>query len=1646
MKREATVKCGRPGGAARLARAAALGLALCAGVAWAASPEFRTDAEALTRGPHRLAGTEEGRAAAEHVQRRLTELGADPVLVQEFPVLQTRDLRCELVLAGAEERALKLVPMRPNGIIPPVTPPEGVSGPLVRLGSGRAEDYTVDSVAGAIVVMDYNSEDRWLRALRLGAKAVIFTGGADGAESLNPHSADVEANLLRFYYPGNAADLAAGVQATIHSEAVWERMTGRNVYGFFRGTAPVFGGEGSEELIVLAADLDSYGDVPRLSPGARGAANGAALLQLAGDVGRHRPRRNVLVAFFDGEARGQAGVSRFYRALEREEQSATVDARLQALDQRRSFVRDVGGLMQREDPLGSAGEVPYEARQAFLQYLRDKAAEHTFAVNDAMIKLRKQRDALRQERKKEREAGVDRPGAQERIDAISQALAGARQSDKDRWNDLRRALEQAARLGSRKQGAADLPPEVRERLELVLAEVRRDFRLRTEELAAEEREVAADRALRDVIGGSSIVLHASLLLGDTTPRWGLIMGGDSIFNSAEDTPAMYGKIQTAFLRAWRDSAAQGQAPEHFAVGSADQTLAPTRMLWAAPHLIHSGSMAGLCGVFNLALGTCQERLTREGTPADTLEHLDLDRVAGQADEISRLLLGVTERGAATVLDSAVASQAGLSLRQGIRPDRLYKLGDQRPTVMGVLPGGSIPNRPVRGAVVQIRRGTTTTSLGLRRLPYAYENFLLAMTDSDGRYEIGPAYGDAGFAAVFDERGLAVEVSDQLSQPGVLTRLNVFGCRPGFVVLPPQVRTSLLKGDAVSILSAGPNALLDPAKSFFELGDGLINWYGDRRTVNEIKLFGLRQIVALNNGGEALDEDPAGAVRGNPTGVGFPSDPVMPPLSIAQRSASDLWRLNESRLQILRGKDIRDSAIEELHGRSEDILLAAQTEGDPVRREAVATCSFLASQPVYRSVRATLDDLVFAVLILLLLSIPFAFVMERVIIGATTIYRQVLWFAVFFALTFLLLYATHPAFAIAGTPMIIFLGFAVLMMSVLVIGILMRKFDVELKAVQGIGGTVHTADVSRVTTLMAAMHMGVSTLRRRPLRTSLTAVTIILLTFTILSFASFGTRKGLVRLPRGANPGYAGVWLHDLGWGPLAPDMAEVIEGRWGRSGAVCRRVWVCTTASILSRQDGASEMVLRGVVGFEPKELERRPDLAALVGTNLADTVRLTRQTALRLGVSEGDTALVNGVRLRVGPLLDAVALSNLKDMDGGSVLPIDVTQGGGGKTEMTEDSKDLTSVLQVNWTPLPADAVAIVSAETARRLGGFLCGIAVYAADTDAAGEMADDLARTLVVPVNATLRSGVYFHGLGVLLAASGVRDLFFPILLGGLVIFGTMLGSVADREREIYTFSALGLAPRHVAMLFFAESLVYSLIGGMGGYLLAQGTVKVLTLLARHGLAVVPEMNVSSTNTIVTILIVMGTVLISSIYPALKASRSANPGLMRTWRPPPPKGNVLDLIFPFTVSQYDIAGVVSFLKEHFDVHSETGLGRFLARDVRLVRGADGQLGLEAHVALAPFDLGVGQAFELRSVPSEIPGIDEVKVRLERTSGQPKDWQRLYKVFLDDLRRQFLIWRSLPQETMEMYRHRTLTDGQGSQESEARNQESERGLLSEC
>ena len=1576
------------------------------------SASLREDTAVLAQHQHRLSGTPEYWAAADFVEQRLRDIGIEELVVQEFPIAQTQVLRCELV---SEAGSLELIPGRPNGIVPPTSPVDGIEGELVDLGDGSDEMLNRIPVHGRIVIMDYNVGIQWLKAFRLGARAVIFVE-ADEADSLNSHHVRGQANWPRFYFPGTREELPLNEQVTIHSEIVWEKTVGRNIIAYLPGTDPVFE-LGRDEVIVIGVNLDTFGEFPRYSPGARSAANVAGLLRLAEIFQENRPRRHIVLGFFDNQARSHGGVVAFYWALEDRISEATIRARQRSWQDETDFLRNISSIMEQENPLDHFGE---RGGRRLSERIQNTARDMALDLRSVLMDLREEANRLVMEYEVVDEATVTR--IEQEVEEVLEEF--------NRWNDLRRAL-------SRRR---PVEPELQDLLEKVFDAVRERIAARQGELEIQERELASAAKLQELLSGTWISLHASLLLGDSMPRWGVLIGGDSDIRNAEgDQPGLYGRVQQSFLRAYNRLDLDGRAPQNFERASVDATLTQPRLLWAARGLIHGGEVAGRYGIYNIALGTTHETLPREGTPADTEDRLDIERLAQNIEELAQMLTAIGDQPGQVGDVEAVADQRGLSLRRAIPTDHSYIVprfrndATEGALTMGRHRGSSIPNLPIAGAVIQVNWTEPWNRIFWPHNKFAaFDPAAVVISDENGAYSLGGLPKEdtwpqpTAFAAEFDRRGQVIQVSDMRSREGLRSRLNMLRARGAFYMMPPR-----LWPDSATVFDAIGNANLGgdgSERGYVQTLDGVVSFFLEE-TVSDAKVFGIRSAIGLDN----TDIDPEASAMHEALGRGFPIDSNWLDIRTSFQGAGDLWRINESRLALLRSRDILNSSLEELHGRVEDLYATALEEEQGLRAEALAASALLSARPVYENSRAIMDDLVAAVLILLALCIPFAFALERLLIGASLIYKQVTWFVIFFLITFVILYLSHPAFEVAQTPIIIFLGFAVVVLSALVIFIIMQKFETELKALQGLTTTVHVADISRFNTVMAAMSMGISTMRRRPLRTALTAVTIILLTFTILAFASFDTQRGIVRLFAAPSPDYTGALYVPASRGTLNPDFVELIRARWDQEADVTTRHWVCPEFPgdpdfVVGHSDGSNPVILKGILGIEPTELKHRSDLRTLLQIDdpkiIEDHVFMTEAVATLLDVHPGDRVVVKGIPVTVGPLLSSTRFTAITDMDNSSVIPIDYaqmqeTQAG----QMTGAPDDLMGD-QINWANLPTDSVVIMSDENCARAGGKVSLIHIYTEDAESASQLAEDFARMMDrTPILATRQNGVYRHVLGTVVAASGVGDLLFPVLLGGLVIFGTMLGSVADREKEIYTFSALGLAPPHVASLFFAEAMVYSVLGGMGGYLIAQGSLKILTTLAEYGWVTVPEINYSSTNAIVTILIVMATVLISAIYPAIKASKSANPGLLRSWRPPPPKGDVHDIVFPFTVSEYDLTGVISFLKEHFENFSDTGLGAFMARDTAMTKAADGSLGLKANLALAPFDLGVTQGFELQSVPSEIKGIDEVRIRLVRKSGQPGDWLRLNRNLFDDLRTQFLLWRSIPKEIMEQYRAQTLT-----------------------
>ena len=263
----------------------------------------------------------------------------------------------------------------------------------------------------------------------------------------------------------------------------------------------------------------------------------------------------------------------------------------------------------------------------------------------------------------------------------------------------------------------------------------------------------------------------------------------------------------------------------------------------------------------------------------------------------------------------------------------------------------------------------------------------------------------------------------------------------------------------------------------------------------------------------------------------------------------------------------------------------------------------------------------------------------------------------------------------------------------------------------------------------------------------------------------------------------------------------------------------------------------------------------------------------------------------------------------------------------------------------------------------------------------------------------------------------DIVIPILIAALIVLNTMLGSVFERVKEIAIFSSIGLSPSNISMLFIAEALVYGIIGAVSGYLIGQTLSKVISSLnLLQGL----YLNFSSTSAELSIFLVIAVVLLSTIYPARKASEVASPSVDRVWRLPDPVGDEWDITLPFAVTGQQATGVNNFLAEWFSSFEEQSVGDFLTNNIQTgpmeTERGPGHV-LTVRVWLAPFDLGVSQDIALKIVPTELDGVYSVELHIERVSGDVSNWKRINRRFLNVIRKQFLIWRTLNEMERQRY-----------------------------
>ena len=245
----------------------------------------------------RMTGYPECWEAAKYIKLTLESYGIKTYM-DNYTVTIPYDYGANLTLSSGE--VYKIYPVWPNIVAPPTTPPEGVKGRLVYIGRGTLEDMNGREVNGSIVLIDYNSRFDWVKAIGLGAKAVIFIEPVKTTRRYGEYKKlPMAVNILRYYIKRKDAikilsRLARGeeIHGVIKAKMIWENRQAPIVIGVIPGEI--------DEIIQVWSYFDSYSVVPSVAPGVDEASGVATMLEIARILSQRKPYRTVMFVALSG--------------------------------------------------------------------------------------------------------------------------------------------------------------------------------------------------------------------------------------------------------------------------------------------------------------------------------------------------------------------------------------------------------------------------------------------------------------------------------------------------------------------------------------------------------------------------------------------------------------------------------------------------------------------------------------------------------------------------------------------------------------------------------------------------------------------------------------------------------------------------------------------------------------------------------------------------------------------------------------------------------------------------------------------------------------------------------------------------------------------------------------------------------------------------------------------------------------------------------------------------------------------------------------------------------------------------------------------------------------------------------------------------
>lgn len=1540
----------------------------------------------------------------------------------------------------SEGQSIRVFALAPNLVEPSNLPEDGLEGPLfdLRHVSHRA-DPPAGAYAGGIVLLDFNSGNRWVEAASLGAKAVLFVEPPEGSPmrfmEAEAKFSNTPLSLPRFLLQRNEIDfinsIEPGTRIRLHGEAHrWQRE------GVAADWLFVPGADASLAPLILQVHKDSASIVPELAPGATGASNLVVMDRFLNYLKEAQPHRPVLVVAVNDHSNALHGERQFgYFGFA---PRAVLDAelgRLNRLIAEADFVKRIYKM---------------DLDEAWVRYLRfesERIAGRNFSPKGMIEEYFK--DAIGQVREARRLA--EREGLphseMEAFDVEIETIIG---------------IQSLFNKYVQRYGYADMGLEERDRIEIAMQIIERQAASEAESLRRERARILQNLTLRErtfpVLQevGANLAPDAGLLgnafehlmpitmlsldLSFGSGHVGLFYDGmlNPEFGQAGATMPAHERI-IRLARHALQLAAEGPQPKVLT----DTVLMAGGLDWRA-HLEAQLALGSYAyhdyAVPSLTMAGTDDSRPHAFTPDDTVAHLNPDyfrRILEFTDHFLPALVNSAHLDATRIRRGApnpLAVELSLRLRDE------FSVGVPRTPLPGALLT-AMPPRVSRGDRALLRLGEVN--------PYP-----MLIADESGRRTARGRIWEGASTFVFDydpdyrEVRAAIDFGeghDRFNSTLAISRAESFVSRT--LVAFDSRKTDIYQLyhprsfeplRSLELLDAAQDAtprnysvagigVVDSNKSVPHARDGTASVFISPGNAFKLRVGGA---PVLNSTAE------------RPNGNGFYAE-TGTLYNVPLQSALDMQILTGQRLALLQSRGVTDDTTRELSERAGQFIQAADEKGEISTLDSFRAWSL--SLLAYQQTLNTVNDLVRAVILLLALAIPFCYFLMKLLVPFEDINRQIVAFLLFMLVLIGVLFYIQPAFGISDRPMVVVLAFIIAGLAVFVGILIYNRFDGSMRqTIETMTGGANTQPKHGELAGVAFI-VGVNNMKRRRMRTTLTCATVALVTFTMLSLISVQRSAEPTRILADRESPYDGMLFIRPGLGLIDPAQVTTLARTFGEEAEVLVRTWsrregpfqeVLPFTGRVRQRDAKFDIAVLLGLSQQEFEAEGNQDLReALVdgrwfASNRAEEIILSRDLVDAVGMASGDAIhvgdeiLIGGRNLRLVGLIDDERFGMARDLRALSLLPpsaegdLDL---GDDEVQQARSFEDQSLVRARDLGILPVETAMSFGHATVRALSIRLIGDDAAEAAWNVSRELTDYLDGRFTVGLSERveregsqrpIQRGQYIIAASTGTEFGGLMRVAIPTLLGASILLNTMLGAVMERKRDISIYNSIGLNPTHVMTFFLAEALVFGLVGAFGGYLVGQ----VLSLGLGQFLDL--NLNYSSLSVVAVIFLSVLTVLASTIYPALLAARSAVPSGQRKWSLPKPEGDVLKLQFPFIYNVDSARGVCAYLHANMVQNSEASTGKFLARYISGTRATDSTNPvLRYMISPSPYDLGVNQELilEIREDPRLRAYV--LSATLLRVAGERQNWIAVNQPFLEDMRALLLRWRTITAERQQTF-----------------------------